>query len=303
MRDIVRQDADIITIARIIAAANPDLITLQGVDYDYHGITAKALRDLIADQGAEYPHIFTRQPNAGRATGLDMDGDGRTGTPRDGQGYGLFHGQNGLLVLSKHPIQLDQTTDFSDVIWAELPWATLPKVDEAPFPSPEVQKIQRLSSTAHWSVPIRLLNDRVLTLLTYHATPPVFDGPEDRNGLRNQDENLFWLHHIEGQNAPRDFVIVGVSNLDPEKGDGRSKAMQDILTHPKIQDPHGPTDTAFFDDIGALRLDYVLPAQSWRIKAAGVFSPTEDEASRYDLPADWTQASRHRLLWVDLYLD
>ena len=32
--------------------------------------------------------------------------------------------------------------------------------------------------------------------LTSHPTPPVFDGPEDRNGTRNHDKIRFWTDHI-----------------------------------------------------------------------------------------------------------
>ncbi len=39
----------------------------------------------------------------------------------------------------------------------------------------------RLSSKSHWDVPINV-NGRVLHVLASHPTPPVFDGPEDRNG-------------------------------------------------------------------------------------------------------------------------
>jgi hypothetical protein len=33
-----------------------------------------------------------------------------------------------------------------------------------------------------------LVDGEVIHLLTAHPTPPTFDGPEDRNGLRNADE-------------------------------------------------------------------------------------------------------------------
>ena len=32
--------------------------------------------------------------------------------------------------------------------------------------------------------------------LVSHPTPPVFDGPEDRNGRRNHDEIRFWADYI-----------------------------------------------------------------------------------------------------------
>ncbi len=48
-----------------------------------------------------------------------------------------------------------------------------------------------LSSKNHWDVPVRV-GKRTVHLLISHPTPPAFDGPEDRNGLRNHDEIRFW---------------------------------------------------------------------------------------------------------------
>ena len=33
-------------------------------------------------------------------------------------------------------------------------------------------------------------------VLVSHPTPPTFDGPEDRNGLRNADEIAFWKQYV-----------------------------------------------------------------------------------------------------------
>ena len=63
--------------------------------------------------------------------------------------------------------------------------------DGQPFPSDAAQAAQRLSSTGHWVVPVSI-KDTLFTVLTFQAGPPVFDGPEDRNGLRNRDEIRFW---------------------------------------------------------------------------------------------------------------
>ena len=37
-----------------------------------------------------------------------------------------------------------------------------------------------------------------LHLLAHHPTPPVFDGPEDRNGRRNHDEAALWTAWLDG---------------------------------------------------------------------------------------------------------
>ena len=53
----------------------------------------------------------------------------------------------------------------------------------------------RLSSKSHWDVPIRIGRETVHFLVS-HPTPPVFDGPEDRNGTRNHDEIRFWADYV-----------------------------------------------------------------------------------------------------------
>ena len=54
-----------------------------------------------------------------------------------------------------------------------------------------------LSSKSHWDVPIDI-DGTVVHFLVSHPTPPVFDGPEDRNGTRNADEIRLWADYISG---------------------------------------------------------------------------------------------------------
>jgi len=115
-----------------------------------------------------------------------MDGNGYTGDARDAQGYGRFSGDGGMAILSRYPI--GELRDLSAILWKDVEDATLPTVDGALFPSEEAIVIQRLSTTGHWIVPISMPNGPPLTLMVWSATPLVFDGPEDRNGLRNRDE-------------------------------------------------------------------------------------------------------------------
>ena len=164
---------------------------------------------------------------------------GRTRGPADAQGFGKFTGQGGIGALSKFPIDESAVQNFSDLLWRDLPGAELPIVDGAPFPSPEALDVQRLSSTAHWVLPITL-PDGPLYVLTYQATPPVFDGPEDRNGLRNKDETRFWSAFLDGQLGPAPqgrFAIMGGSNLDPNDSDGYVDTMKSLLEDERLQDP------------------------------------------------------------------
>ncbi|WP_332872687.1 endonuclease/exonuclease/phosphatase family protein [Albibacillus kandeliae] len=197
LRDIRAGDAQTAAVAEVIALARPDVIALQGIDWDLDGVALSALAEAVAERGLVLPHRFAAQPNAGLASGLDLDGDGRLGGPGDSQGYGAFTGQGGLAVLSRLPI--GEVRDFSALLWAEQPGARLPvHADGMPFPSAEAQEVQRLSSTAHWVVPVMLPDGSRLDVLTFHAAPPVFDGPEDRNGLRNADEIALWGRYLNG---------------------------------------------------------------------------------------------------------
>ena len=114
-----------------------------------------------------------------------------------------------------------------------------------------------------------------------HPTPPVFDGPEDRNGRRNHDEIRFWA----------DYVRPGHGGY--------------IYDDPKY-------DTADFADTapGNLRADYVLPSKRLKVVDTGVFWPTlDDELSRLTGVFDFAQflqdgigfpTSDHRLVWLDI---
>src|SRR3546814_458843 len=53
----------------------------------------------------------------------------------------------------------------------------------------------RLSSKSHWDVQIETPTGTV-HLLASHPTPPVSDGPEDRNGARNAGEIRLWREYI-----------------------------------------------------------------------------------------------------------
>lgn len=293
------QDAQIDAVLAIIADADADLLALQGIDYD---LTLEALTRLAEATG--YPHSFALRPNTGMPTGLDMDGDGRLGGPRDAQGYGRFSGQGGMAVLSRYPIDADAVQDFSGLLWSDMPGALLPEKNDMPFPSAEAQAAQRLSTTGHWIVPIEGPGGP-FDLMTFHASPPVFDGPEDRNGRRNHDEIRLWSLVLDGEigTAPTGpFVIAGDANLDPVDGDGIKTAIRDFLDRPDIQKlaprGHSGTDTVDWTDPvpGDLRASYMLPSTHWRVIDSGVLWPAPEDP----MAETAATASRHRLVWVDL---
>lgn len=321
LRDILKgDDPQLMALREVVAEVSPDVLLLQGVDYDHGLATLTALRDWLSAGGADYRHIFALEPNTGVPTGYDMDGDGRLGEPEDNQGFGRFYGENGMALLSRYPIDTANAQDFSALLWTDLPGAILPRKDGAPFPSAEAQGVLRLASVAHWMVPVESPGGP-LTLLMFHAAPPVFDGPEDRNGRRNHDQLIFWQHVMDGQfgAAPaRPFVLMGVANIDPEDGEGRHEAIRALLTDPRLQDPMparpagpmqdspGHLSDARLDTVawpapepGHKRVSYVLPSAGVEVLGSGVFWPPKGHADE-DMVAT---VSRHRLVWVDLRLD
>jgi endonuclease/exonuclease/phosphatase family metal-dependent hydrolase len=311
LRDIVRgEDPQITAVISVLLKTSPDILALQGFDYDLNGQALNAFADALRIAGLDYPHLFAARPNTGMATGLDMDGDGRRAEPRDAQSYGRFSGQGGMAILSRYPILREEVQEFTDMLWRDFPDALLPEVGGIPFPSEAAQAIQRLSTTAHWVVPVEVPGIGRIDLLTFHASPPVFDGPEDRNGKRNHDEIVFWLRFLDGAFGPMrqgPFVLLGDFNQDPKDGEGIKVAIRSILSDPRLQDPApdsagsraitgDPLDTADWDDPvpGNLRVDYVLPSADWRVVDSGVHWP---EGAAGETAAT---ASRHRLVWVDL---
>lgn len=285
-------DAQIAAAVAVIDATRPDILVLTDFDYDLDGVALAAFADLF---DGRYPHRFAARPNTGMATGLDLDRNGRTGEPRDAQGYGRFAGDGGMAVLSRFPV--GRVHDLSDILWRDLPGAVLPVLDGQPFLTDAVQAVQRLSTTGHWIVPVNVPGDP-LHVLAFSATPPVFDGPEDRNGLRNRDELRLWALVLDGHfgPAPADFIIAGNANLDPMGGAGIRGAMVDFLARPDLQDPLPGQPTADWRDrgIGALRVSYVLPAAGLQVADAGVVWPA---TVTDDIRA---VAGAHHLVWVDI---
>ncbi len=304
----------------MIAYLKPDILVLSGLDYDHDLHLLRAFRARIADHGHDMSHVFAFASNAGHRTGRDMTGDGRDDTPDDTQGYGAYSGERALALLSRAPIDTINARDFSDFLWQALPEARLPPID------PEILKIQRLSSTGHWDVPVVLSAKTRLHLLIYQAGPPVFGAGGSRNLLRNHDETAFWSAYLDKELPMRPsygpIVIIGGSNLDQYDGDGMHEAMRALLGHPLVQDPmpasegalqmatdpasathrgpHGLDTVHWPNRPGNLRVSYILPSAELQVSAAGVFWPSPDtpEADLFMLGA--TPISRHYPVWVDI---
>ncbi|PTX50364.1 endonuclease/exonuclease/phosphatase family protein [Gemmobacter caeni] len=297
---------------RVIAALDADVLLLTGIDFDAEQAALTALRGRLAEAGLTYGWQFALAPNSGLPTGLDIDRDGRLNGPRDAMGYGAFRGQGGMALLSRLPVYSELAEDYTGFLWSDLPGALLP-----PDLTGEERAVQRLSSVNHWRLGLELPEGGRLELLAWAATPPVFDGPEDRNGRRNHDEAAFWLRLMDGAlpfdppQAP--FVLLGDANLDIQDGDGRPQALRALLADPRLQDPtpraaNAPADpghksdpsldTAFYArGLGGLRVDYILPSADLRVTGAGVMRPPSGP-----LAEALAASSRHFPVWVTLDL-
>ncbi|WP_375279384.1 endonuclease/exonuclease/phosphatase family protein [Pseudooctadecabacter sp.] len=316
MRDIVKgEDAQIRAVGQVINHVAPDILLLTDIDFDAGLSAVAAFSDTLAQP---YPHLYAALPNAGQQLGLDLNGDGYTGDARDALGYGRFLGDGGMAVLSRYPIMREDVVDLSGILWRDVLGSILPEVDGAPFPNTAIFDDLPVSSTGHWMVPIDIDGTR-MTLLAFDATPPVFDGAEDFNGLRNRDEARLWQAVLEGHfgPAPTYPVLIGNANADPFDGEGFHDAITALLTHPALQTTNprsagaaeaataahaGPPelDTADWpeDGPGNLRVSYVLPAADLHVVDQGVFWPAPSDP----LAALLDETGPHRIVWVDVAL-
>ena len=254
-------------VAEVIQRLRPAVVLLNEFDYDEAGAAAQLFQEnylSISQNGAnpiDYPHVFAAPSNTGVPSGFDLNNDGVAvtdpadpGYADDCFGFGFFPGQYGMIVLSRYPIAESRVRTFQHFLWKDMPGALLPDDPDTPEPADfytaEELDVLRLSSKSHWDVPI-MLGNQLVHLLCAHPTPPIFDGPEDKNGTRNFDEIRFWADYITPGAADyiyddnghygglRDtdrFVIVGDYNADPYDGDGIPGAMAQLLEHPRVTD-------------------------------------------------------------------
>jgi hypothetical protein len=259
-------------VAEIIQRVRPDVLLIN--EFDYYAPTAEhpdgplvdAFRDnylAIAHNGAaaiDYPYAFVAESNTGISSGFDLNNNGVTDTTPgdnpygdDSFGFGVFPGQFGMAVLSRFPIAYDDIRTFQHFLWKDMPGALLPDDPATAAPadwySPAELDVFRLSSKSHWDVPIEVDGSTVHFLVS-HPTPPVFDGLEDRNGTRNNDEIRLWADYITpgpasayiyddegvhgGLQPGASFVIAGDQNSDPLDGDSIPGSIQQLLDHPLV---------------------------------------------------------------------
>jgi hypothetical protein len=261
-------------VAEVIQRSGADVVLINEFDFYPQGQAAELFRDNflhVSQQGApaaNYPYYFVAPSNTGVPSGFDLDNSGYSDpndAGNDAFGFGLFAGQFGMVVYSKYPIDRGRARTFQTFLWKDMPGSRLPDDPATPQPgdwySPAELEVFRLSSKSHWDVPIEI-GRRTVHFLASHPTPPVFDGPEDRNGTRNADEIRFWADYVTpgrgryiyddeggigGLHPSQLFVIAGDQNSDPLDGDslrdadGRPIAIQQLLESARINPRNAPT--------------------------------------------------------------
>ena len=326
-------------IAEIIQRVRPDIVLLN--EFDYHPDSRLALRPFVdrylkqSQSGREpidFPHVYQAPVNTGVDSGVVLHRDGEaSGRGQNAFGYGLYPGQYGMLLLSRFPIARASIRSFQTFLWKDMPGNLMRDMrdehGEPWYPAAAREKL-RLSSKSHWDIPIRI-GGEVLHVLASHPTPPVFDGPEDRNGRRNHDEIRFWVDFLgdesdsayiyddagqRGGLRGQRFVLLGDLNASIDEGDARREGIAALLGHHRVRrgpppssdggranradSPFSSTHTAAW----GLRVDYVLPSTAgWRVVDAGVFWPTPQDPL-HRLVKDRRASSDHRLVWMDLEL-
>jgi 3-phytase len=275
-------DPQLRNVAEIIQRARPDVLLVNEFDFYPDEQAARLFQRnylSVSQHGARpitFGYRFVAPSNTGIASGKDLDNNGQIVTTpgsglygNDSFGFGEFPGKFGMAVFSRLPIDRKHARTFQRFLWKDMPGALLPDDPATPAPrdwySPDELAIFRLSSKSHWDLPIKVGHGKRVHFLVSHPTPPVFDGPEDRNGTRNHDEIRFWADYITpgagryiyddrgrrgGLGRGAHFVIAGDNNADPFDGDSTQNAILQLLDNRRINtsvtpaSPGGPQQAA-----------------------------------------------------------
>jgi hypothetical protein len=328
------KDSQAEKVAAIVQTVRPDILLVNEIDHDDDAGTAKLLAEkfFAVPQGdleaIDYPYVYSAPSNTGVDSGMDLNNNGKKGEPHDAWGFGRYPGQYSMAVYSRFPIDEQAIRTFQEMPWSNMPDAMRPVDPNSgdSYYDDKTWESLRLSSKNHIDVPV-VIGKQTIHVLACHPTPPVFDGPENRNGCRNHDEIRFWIDYLAGKKSKHlidddqttggidsnaSVVIMGDLNSDPQDGDGQQDAIKSLLSHTRLQDPipgskAGPErksdgngepsqDTARFRH-GNMRIDYVLPSRDLKVVNQGVFWPTKS-SDDFKL----ISASDHRLVWIEVEL-
>ncbi|WP_299533218.1 endonuclease/exonuclease/phosphatase family protein [Ulvibacterium sp.] len=241
-------------VAEVIQRQTPDVVALLEFDYDSNGTALDLFQKNylgISQNGADavtYEYAYSVSSNTGVLAEVDLDGNGEVSIPGDTYGFGFFPGQFAFAILSKYKIQKEGIRTFQQFLWKDMPDALVPvNEDSSSYYSEEALEVFRLSSKNHVDMPIQVTESKIVHALIAHPTPPVFDGPEDRNGTRNHDEIRFISDYINDENYIYDdngftgglasgahFVVMGDMNADTFDGDATNDPIGIFESNPKI---------------------------------------------------------------------
>lgn len=241
------EDESLKKVAAVIQSVRPDVLLLNEFDWYELDSAVYLIRNYLdkpqfGNEPISYEHALSGAVNTGTDSGLDLNNNGILAEPDDAWGYGAFPGQYGMLVLSRFPLQLQRS--FRLFKWSDMPDALKPANPDGSGWYPDATwKQLRLSSKSHWDIGVTV-DGRDFHFLVSHPTPPVFDGPEDRNGKRNHDEIRLWADYVDparsayiyddtgisgGLPGGARFVIAGDLNADPADGDSSTGSIAQLL--------------------------------------------------------------------------
>jgi len=238
--------------AAIIQQVRPDVLLVN--EFDWFELDSALLfirnyldKPQLGNEPISYFHGLNGAVNTVVDSGLDLNNNGVLGDPADAWGFGHFPGQFAMAVFSRFPLTLERGFRFFK--WTDMPDSLVPvNPDGSGWYPDDVYKQLRLSSKSHWDIKVEV-GIQSIHFLVSHPTPPVFDGPEDRNGLRNHDEIRLWADYIDpgragyiyddagvkgGLPEGANFVIAGDLNADPVDGASHLNAMGQLLKHPLV---------------------------------------------------------------------
>lgn len=323
-------------VAEILQRVRPNIVLLNEFDFienPKQGILAFQNKYLAMSQkGAKpirYPYFYIAPVNTGVLAPVDLNNDGNVSLPGDGFGFGFYPGHYGMAVLSQFPINRAEVRTFQKFLWRDMPGAKKPQHEDGkPYYSDAAWDVFRLSSKSHWDIPINV-NGEIIHILASHPTPPVFDGPENRNGKRNHDEIRFWTDYISeeekdsayiyddkkkygGLGKGKRFVVMGDLNASMFEGDGIHEGIRSLIKHEKIMASvlpksvagkenkpdslHSESHTAQW----GMLADYVLPSIfGFEFEKSGIFWPRKN-SEYYRLVDSRKSSSDHRLVWLQL---
>jgi len=325
--------------AAIIQQVRPDVLLVNEFDWFELDSALLFIRNYLdkpqfGNEPISFSHGLNGAVNTGVDSELDLNNNGDFGDPADAWGFGDFPGQFAMAVFSRFPMTLERGFRFFK--WADMPDSLVPvNPDGSGWYPDDVYKKLRLSSKSHWDIKVEV-GIQPIHFLVSHPTPPVFDGPEDRNGLRNHDEIRLWADYIDpgragyiyddagvkgGLPEGANFVIAGDLNADPVDGDSHLNAMGQLLEHPLVNSTCEPVSKGAVEasetqggknlehkgnpaaDTGDFNDQYVGNMQVDYVLPSATLNVVACGVfwpEKGQPGHEWIDVSDHRLVWIDV---